>query len=701
MKHFLSSALALSALATTALAAIAEPAAPAPIRSSDYQQVIVTADPLGRSESSLSRPVSVLQREEILRAGTQTIGQAVSKTPGVNVADFSGSVGRPVIRGLTGARVRVLNDGIGAMDVSSLSPDHAVAVDPLFARQIEILRGPATLRYGSGAIGGLVNVVDDRILERLPATLTGEASGHYDSVSEGRTGGLGLSTALGKQFALHLEGMAQGNESYGIPGFAETRPDPDEAPGTLENSQGEHWNFSGGLSYIGARGFLGFAVQQMERNYGVPGHHHHHEEEGGGALEPEEEGGVTIDQAQTRIDVKGELRDPLPGIAAARIRWGVNDHQHAEIEPSGEMATLLGNDEWEGRIEAEHLPIGPLTGVFGIQLQDRDFTATGEEAFVPDSVQRAVAAFMVEQAVFGDLRVDFGLRYEHNEAEALAVRETSTFDLYGVSSGVAYVLMPGYEIGSSFTVAGRAPSIEELFASGPHLATNTYEIGDAGLESELARNLDLFWRKTGGRLTLDLGFFYNDISDFVFAEEQDTNGDGIADRVEPDFGDTGLVVDEAEALLLIRQRQQDAWFWGFEMAAGLLLIDDARGQLRWRLWTDFVEAELDSGERVPRLPALRFGSGLIWQHERWTAYLDLTRAMSQDSTAALETPTDGYTLLDIGLEHHWQVSGSRELTVFARGNNLLDEEVRRHPSFIKDQAPAPGASALLGLRLRF
>ncbi len=701
MKHFLSSALALSALGTTVCAATVEPIAAEPNRSSDYQQVIVTADPLARSESRLSRPVSVLQREEILRAGTQTIGQAVAKTPGVNVADFSGSVGRPVIRGLTGARVRVLSDGIGAMDVSSLSPDHAVAVDPLFARQIEILRGPATLRYGSGAIGGLVNVVDDRILERLPTTLTGEAYGHFESVSEGRTGGLGLSTALGKQFALHLEGMAQGNESYGIPGFAETRPDPDEAPGTLENSQGEHWNFSGGLSYIGARGFLGFAVQQMERNYGIPGHHHHHEEEGGGAIEPEAAGGVTIDQAQTRLDVKGELSDPLPGIAAVRTRWGVNDHQHAEVEPSGEVATRLGNDEWEGRIEAEHRPIGPLTGVVGIQLQDRDFTATGEEAFVPDSVQRAVAAFMVEQAVFGDLRVDFGLRYEHNEAEALAMRETSTFDLYGVSSSVAYVLAPGYEIGSSFTVAGRAPSIEELFANGPHLATNTYEIGDAGLESELARNLDLFWRKTAGRLTLDLGFFYNDISDFVFAEEQDTNGDGIADRVEPDFGNTGLVVDEADALLLIRQRQQDAWFWGFEMAAGSLLIDDARGQLRWRLWTDFVEAELDSGERVPRLPALRFGSGLVWQQERWTAYLDLTRAMSQDATAALETPTDGYTLLDIGLERHWQVSGSRELTAFARGNNLLDEEVRRHPSFIKDLAPAPGASALLGLRLRF
>jgi len=664
------------------------------------EEVVVTGDPLQRADRHLVQPVSVVSRDKLLRRSVRNVGESVAQELGVTAGDFGGNVGRPVIRGLSGARVRVLDDGIGTMDVSTISPDHAVAVEPVFARQIEIFRGPATLLYGSGASGGLVNVVDERILDYVPGALAGEGYGHYDLATTGRTGAFQLEAGLADRFALHLDGLAADSEDYDIPDFAEVNPEVGELAGTLDNSASENANFSGGLSYVGSRGFLGLAVQRMDRNYGVPGIHHHHHEEGEEA-EADEAGGVTVDQGQTRFDVKGELRDPLPGITAVRTRWGFNDHRHAEIEPSGELGTLLLNEEWEGRFEAVHRKVGMFDGVAGVQLQDRDFDARGEEAFVPRSSQRSVAGFIIEKADFGAVHVDLGMRFEHNRASDEAAGRETSFDVYSLSGGINHVYTPGYEIGLSITRAERAPSLEELFANGPHLATNTFEIGDRNLDSEVSNNFDVYWHKTAGRWQLNVGFFYNDIADFVFAREQDLNGDGVADRVEADFASTGVVVDEEDALLLLAQSQADAEFWGFELESRVVVFEDARGTLNWRLWSDYVEAALTGGERIPRIPSLRYGTGLEWRREAWSAEARLTRVTDQNRTAALESVTDGHTLLDLSLERSFNLSGDRELILFARGSNLLDAEIRRHTSFLKDVAPLPGASGLFGARLLF
>lgn len=662
------------------------------------EQIIVTADPLQRTDRHLVQPVTVVSREQLLRESVRNIGEAVSQQPGVTSADFGANVGRPVIRGLSGARVRVLEDGIGTMDVSTLSPDHAVAIEPVFARQIEIFRGPATLLYGSGASGGLVNVVDERILDYVPEGLSGEGYGHYDYATAGRIGAFQLDAGLGSRLALHLDGMAADSEDYDIPDFAEVNPDAGELPGTLDNSQSDNANFSGGLSYVGSHGFIGVAVQRMDRAYGVPGVHHPHAEDGAPGIA---EGGVTVDQAQTRFDVKGELAQPLPGLEAVRTRWGFNDHRHTELEPTGEVGTLLLNNEWEGRIEFVHRPLGRFAGVFGVQLQERDFDARGEEAFVPRSNQQSIAGFVVEKADFGAWHADLGFRFEHNDATDEAQPRDTSFGVYSLSGGVNYVYQEGYEVGVSITRAERAPSIEELFANGPHLATNTFEIGDAGLGSEVATNVDLHWHKTAGRWQLSAGVFYNDIADFIFAREQDLNADGSADRVAEDFAETGLVVAEEDALLLVRQMQAEARFWGFELESNLALFDDARGALNWRLWSDYVEADLDDGERVPRIPPLRVGTGLEWQRGAWSADTRLTRVTEQNDLAPLETVTGGHTLWDMRVEYAVGLPGDRELVLFARGSNLLNAEVRRHTSFLKDVAPLPGVSGLFGARLLF
>lgn len=663
------------------------------------EEVIVTADPLQRADDHLVQPVSVLRGDALARASVRNIGEAVSAQPGVTSGDFGANVGRPIIRGLGGARVRVLEDGIGTMDVSTLSPDHAVAIEPVFARQIEIFRGPATLLYGSGASGGLVNVVDTRIPIALPARPGGAAYGHYDAATDGWLGALSLDAGLGEHVAVHLEGTGADSEDYDIPDFAEVNPDPGEISGTLVNSASENGSYAGGMSLLGSRGFIGFSGGRLDRRYGVPGAHHHHEE--GAGEEATEEGGVTIDQAQTRFDLKGELREPLPGLVALRTRWGINDHTHIELEPDGGIGTRLQNDEWEGRIEGVHARLGRFDGVIGVQLQDRRFDASGEEAFVPASEQDSVAVFVVEKADFGPVHADIGARFEHNEARDLVQGTQVDADLYALSGGLAWRYREGYETGVSVTRAERAPALEELFANGPHLATNTFEIGDAALDLEVSTNVDVYWRRTGTRWRLDLGFFYNDIADFVFAAEQDGNGDGVADRVEEDFADTGLVVDEEEALLLVRQEQRDARFWGFEFESRFLLLDDARGTLDWRLWTDYVEARLSNGERVPRVPPLRVGSGLEWTRGRVSADVDVMHVTGQARLAGLETPTDSHTVVNLGVAWTLPLPGEREVIWFARGTNLLDAEVRRHTSFVKDLAPLPGASGLVGVRVTF
>ena len=696
--------LSWAAQATTDAAATAA-------ASPSQEQIVVTADPLRRADAHLAQPVSVLHGEALQRQPLRNIGEAVSSQLGVTSADFGPSVGLPTIRGLGGPRVRVLADGVGTMDVSSLSPDHAVALEPLLARQIEIFRGPATLLYGSGASGGLVNVVDDRILSTLPARWGGELVGQYDTVNDGRTGAFRFDGGVGQHLALHLDGLRVDTGNYDIPNFAERVPDPGEPAGELGNSDAEIGNYSGGASFVHERGFLGFAVSRLDRDYGVPGghahgHDHGHEHEGehgheDAAAEPLPGEGVRIDQAQTRVDVKGAITDPLPGLREIRTRWGINDHTHMELEPGGEVGTMLINQETEGRVELVHAPWLGIDGVVGVQIQDRNFDSRGEEAFVPKSTQDSVALFVVEKRDFGRLHVDAGFRYEQTDAEEAAAAREVSHGVYSVSGGASYRHALGVEFGGSVTRAERAPAIEELFANGPHLATNTFEIGNPDLDTETSTNLDLFVRRGEGRWRWTVGVFYNDIANFIFALEQDRNGDGVADRVEMDFGDTGLVVDEEDALLLVSQTQADARFWGFELESMFMLMDGPWGQLDWRLWLDGVDAELDGGDNVPRIPPLRVGTGLEWQRDRWSAGFAAVRYAPQNDVSALETRTDGYTDVSLHAEYALPLPDDRELQFFARGTNLADAEQRRHTSYLKDSVPLPGIGAQLGVQITF
>jgi iron complex outermembrane receptor protein len=651
-------------------------------------EIVVTADPLSSVDTHFARPVDVISEEELKTRDMRSIGELVSREPGVSSSDFGAAVGRPVIRGMSGGRVRVLENGIGTMDASTISADHAVSSEPLFANQVEIFRGPSTLLYGSGASGGLVNISTDRILDYVPERPETRALFQYDTVADGFTAAGGVSAGMGA-VAMHAEGMFRDTDDYDIPGFNESVPGPDAQHGTLANSDVETEAASGGLSWVGKRGFVGLSVSGLWDEYGIPGGHHHEEE------------GVRIDLSQLRYDLQAALEVPGAWIDEVRTHWGRNDYEHDEIEPQGGVGTHFSNEEWEGRLELIHAPMGNWDGVVGMQYRNRDFASAGEEAFVPPSEQDSIALFLFEKGDYGPLHLEAGGRYEHDASEDKVSGRDADFDLWNLSGAAGWEYAENYTVGLAVTHAQRAPSIEELFANGPHLATNTFDVGSVSLGTETSTNFDLYWHKTSGRLTFSFNLFYNRVSDFIYQRENDLNGDGTADRVAADFsGDPAEIVDEEDALLLVNHMQDDAEFYGLELESSLNLFNDDRGDLHLRIWTDYVRGKIDGGDDLPRITPWRVGAGLDYSRGPWSARLDYMRVNRQDSTARLETATPGYDSLDVYAGYTLEFSAA-ELTIFARGTNLFDEDMRRHTSLLKDQAPLPGRSGVFGLRAAF
>lgn len=665
----------------------------------ETEEIVVSADPLSAVDGSLAAPVTILSKEKLREETMRSIGETVANQPGVTASDFGASVGRPVIRGQSGGRVRVLEDGVGTMDISTISGDHGVTTESVFAEQVEILRGPATLLYGSGASGGLVNIVNGRILSTLPERVIGDAYVEYDTASNGWLTAVQADAPIAAQFALHLDALYRDTDDVDIPGFAAVRPDEEDRSGNLENSDSETSNYSGGFSWIGDSAFLGFNISRLENEYGVPGAAHHHED--GEEGDEEEEGGVRIDLRQTRYDLKAGYH--FAGTPINQIKWRLayNDYEHDEIEGNGEIGTAFTNEEVETRVEIIHRPIGAWDGVLGLQIRDKDFEAVGEEAFVPPSEVTNYAIFLFEKADFGRFHVDAGLRYENQSAESSTTTLKADHNLLSFSAGTTFNYLPGYELGVNFSRTQRAPTIEELFAGGPHLATNTFEIGNSNLGDETSHNIDVFWRKNVGRVSFDFTVFYNATSDYVFLRSNDLNGDGIADRVEEDFLETFEVVDEDDALLLVNQAQEDAEFWGFELITETALFNNQYGEMTARLWTDMVQGELDGLGDVPRLPPLRFGLNLNWKRNALFGSFNVNHVTEQDDTAMLESETDAFTLLSVQLGYRMPVDDHRNLIIFARGTNLANETARRHTSFVKDLAPLAGRSGLVGVRLEF
>jgi iron complex outermembrane recepter protein len=650
----------LAAGATRAVDIVLDPAV-------HREEVVVSASPESRSATEVYQPVAVVNDQEISEALKPSLGETLEKQPGVSSTYFGPGSSRPVIRGLGSDRIRILEDGVSAGDASNVSEDHAVSIDPATAQQIEIVRGPATLLYGSSAVGGVVNVLSDRIPDRIPTQpVTGTVDLRFGTGADEKNGSFSLGGGLGT-LAWHADFTGRTTHDLDIPGPAEAHAEEGaEAAdtGKLENSSLEALSGTLGLSYVGARGFFGVSYNGLDTQYGIPG---------------DEEERVRIDLQQRRFDVKGELRE-LGFLRSVKARLGVSNYEHKELEGE-EIGTIFKNDGFEGRVEAVHEPLGPLTGSLGVQIARSDFEAIGEEAFLLPNVTTSQAFFVFEEVKGERWDLQFGGRFEHQSVEVdRDARPGRSFN--GVSGSLGTIFRPadGWALALSLARAERLPTSTELYAEGPHVATRQFEVGDIDLGKEKSLGIDLSVRRTAGRVRGTFNLFMNRFSDFIYGEA------------------TG---EEEEGLPVFQFVQRDARFWGMELDTHTEVWHSGETHLELELGADFVRAELSAGGGdLPRIPPFRASAGVRLESGPFSAMTEVRRTFRQKRVAAHEDPTDGYTFLNAMLRCRL-FSGTLVHDLFARGTNLTNELARNHVSPLKDLAPLPGRDFTFGYRLAF
>lgn len=670
--HFPLTALLLGS--GSLLAAEPEPV----VESKPLLEITVTASPLGRTADELVQPVVVLGGEELQAKRRGTIGQTLEQELGISTTDFGLGAGRPVIRGQSGPRVEVLSNGVSAMDVSDLSPDHAVTINPLQAQQIEIIKGPATLLYGSSAVGGVVNVNDNRLPLEVTEGFNGIIEGQAGSNADERSLSGDLNLGQG-QHQLHADFTTSDSSDYRIPGQAGV--DGSGSRGRLANSDTSLDSGAFSYSHINDAGdAYGLAVSQYQTRYGLP-----------------VEAAAFIDMKQTRIDAQALVRNPTASLESLRLRIGSSHYQHTEYEDAATPGTRFENDQYQARVEAVHKAIAGFRGVIGLQGGYRDFSAVGDEAYVPPVQSRTGGVFLVEErkTTFGKL--ELGARVEQSQYNPDAGNPGRSFRPLSYSAGSIFNLGPDTHLKTTATHAERTPAAEELYANGPHAATATFERGNNGIRKERANDFEVGIDHHQGRVSLEGSVFYKQVKDYIYLSEVDGNGDGSADHVDA----TGAT-DPAGEFLLVDYRQADASFHGYEAAATYAILQDGPVLLSTRVFTDSVRGQLDDdsvtgGRNLPRITPTRYGVSLHGHYQRFAANMSFTRANAQDRIAALETTTSGYNLLNADLNYRLPVD--REASLFLRGNNLLDDDIRRSTSFIKDDAPAPGHGFVVGFRV--
>ena len=657
-------------------------------------EIIVTGSPLTRSVDEAITGLSVLSGDELEQRLAGTIGETLKTEPGVSSTFFGAGASRPIIRGQGGDRVRVLVNGIGSIDASSASPDHAVAAEPAQAERIEVLRGASLLRYGSSGSGGVVNVIDGRVPMQVPDGVDGALRVGTSTVDDGfeAAGALDFAVPAGEgHFVLHIDGTYKDANDYTIPVEGESRvqlaeegediPDDFEESRTLENSAAETQSFTGGIGYVGERAKFGVAVHTFETDYGVPGGHGHEEEEeeheeGEEEHEEEEEENVTIGLDQTRVDVNGSVE--LGGlIEKLQLFGGYADYKHTEFEAPGEVGTIFTNEGYELRLEAIQSENNGWRAAHGLHIRNRDFAAIGEEAFVPPTETKQIALYTFHEKDLGDMHLEGAVRYENTQQESVDSGDDRSFDLLSFSAGGDMHLSENLRLGGTVFRTQRAPSTEELFSNGPHLATSQFELGDPTLGKETASGIEAALRYRAGEAFFTANLFYTDYNDYIFEVE------------------TG---DEEDGLDVFQFTADDASFSGFEVQGGVGIGNIRSFKLNADALVEYVRAKTDAGN-LPRIPPLSVLTGIEAKNDTFKFRAELDYAAKQSKLADNELTTDDFGL--VNLFASWALPVDGNVTLNASLLNAFDSEARQHTSFLKDLVPLPGRNFRLSLTSRF
>ena len=653
----------------------------------------------GSQESNLSilTPTKILQGNELLDKLGSTLGATLGNELGVSATGYGVGSSRPVIRGLEGARVQILQNGLSVGDVSSISADHAVATPLQNAQQIEILRGAAALKYGSGSSGGLVNVVNERIHTTLPEQVSGLANTSYETVNNGRAASGVLEGSVGS-IALHMDTAINNAQNYRFPGSStQSQGEPaagwsvppggasNNYTGKLPNSFNNQNNLGLGASYIGKSGYTGISIERLNNNYGIP--------------TPE---GGAINQSQNRYDFQHQTRDPFNGFSSLKFSAANSNYNHTEFGPDGIAAALWKNIANEARLDLSHKNFMGWKGSIGAQVTRASLEATdlasGSYAIVPSTKTNSNALFWIEEGRWGALQANVGLRYDNvsqnpntvtiyepnatTPATNAPTPENRNFNLMSYSAGGLWNIVNGYGLGAAYTVSQRAPSAQELYAYGVHESTATFMVGNSNLSKEISNNLELTAQKVLGRVRGKASIYVNKFNNYIYGNYIDAVANG----------------DEAFSVVVAQQ------------AAATIKGAEAELTYNWnqfgsgaRLFADASQGTFDAGGNLPLQPAPRVGLQLAQQKEKWLANASYTYSFEQNRLASWEVgPTPSYNLLNAGLSYTEKVNRVN-WTAYLNLRNLLNEQIRfaTTPMAVRLYAPQPGRSLMVGVRAAF
>lgn len=696
---FSKSALTLSI--TTVLASTASTALWADEKISSSQSInklesiTITAHPLDQTDEDFGVADQKVSREKLQQGGS-TLGEALKDELGIYSNSFGSGSSRPVIRGQEGARVKVTQNATETMDVSSLSPDHAVTIDPQLAQKIEVIRGPSTLLYGAGSVGGLVNVTDTKIPTQMPENgYEGNVGLRYNSGNDEKMTHAGATVGLGSNVALRVEGLKRDANDYIAPNYFHDHDGELEKEKRVGNTFSESENVNVGLSWIGERGFAGVSYSNRQDQYGLPGHSHEYEschphgdhlhcggddhsghDHSGhdhGEEEHAHESGPWIDMKTERYDFRSELNEPFAGFKKLRAQASYTDYQHDEIEGSEAMTTFKSKG-YEGRIELVHNPLAKWEGVWGVQASQQKLDVTGEEATLAPNKTQKYSLFGLEHRQFGDFHVELGTRLDHQKVEVDAEQKDFDGNAFSYSGAVNWDFKPNYKLSLVGSHQERLPLAQELYANGGHFATNTYELGNDGLDNEKSNNVELGLHYDDDKLSYHVHLYHNWFDNYIYAK----------------------TLDQYENFRLIEYSQDKAKFYGTEAEVTYQFNDVYKASL----FGDYVRGKIDS-ENAPRVPAGRLGTRINANFDdHWSGSADYSHVFNQDKFAAYEHKTQGYNMVNVGLSYKYLLSDRQEAKVFFNANNLLDEQVYEHSSFLAN-IPQIGRNFVIGVDYKF
>lgn len=663
---------------------------------------IIVTGVLPTSRQDILSGVAVLEGETLTQAIRPSIGETLAKTPGVSATSFGPTASRPILRGLQGERVRILTDGIGSIDVSNTSVDHAVVVNPLLADRIEVLRGPQALLYGSSAVGGVVNVLDRRIPTAIPdEPVHVGAIATYGSAANERSVSGAVDVPIGGGWVVHADGSYSKTDNLEIGGYALTPalrrtalassllpPDPDaEEPidfaanaavrGSLPNSASKTWTAGGGIAYITDGGTLGLSYSHYDSLYGIPLRF---------ATEPgQEQEGPRLSLLQNRIDLRAEVNAKGSVLDKIAFRYGYANYRHFELEETGEVGTAFYNKGMEGRLELTQTRHGAWQGVTGGQFYLRDFNVVGEEAFLPANYTRQLGLFTLQQLDYGAFKLEAGARYENSYVRGKPTEDqpqffegSRSFDAFSASLGGSYALAPEWRIGINLSRSERAPSPEELLPNGPHAGTEAFEVGNPNFTTEKAWSIEALLRASGDGYSFEASAYHSWFSDFIY-DVRDGEEDGLPRYVF---------------------LQADARYYGFEVQGSARVARLGEAELVVDGLADYVHATIDQVGPAPRIPPLRLLGGATFKARNFDVRGEVEHAFEQDRTSAFETSTDAYTLVNAEVNvRPW--GDHRPLSFALSANNIFDVNARRHASFLKDYAPLSGRDLRISARVNF